>query len=53
LYDIIEEAVEEDGKGETNTTIMRDWNSVVGDKYTKTFLDYRDWEREIRKVNAP
>jgi len=31
LYDTIEEILEEDGKGETNTIIMGDWNSVVGD----------------------
>lgn len=28
----IKEILEEDGKGETNTTIMGDWNSVVGDE---------------------
>jgi exonuclease III len=32
LYDIIEEILGEVGKGETNTIIMGDWNSVVGDK---------------------
>jgi exonuclease III len=32
LYDIIEEILEEDGNGATNTIIMGDWNSVVGDK---------------------
>jgi hypothetical protein len=32
LYDIIEEILEEDGKGVTNTIIMGDWKSVVGDK---------------------
>jgi exonuclease III len=31
LYDVIEEILEEDGKGATNTIIMGDWNSVVGD----------------------
>ena len=35
LYDIIEEILE-DGKGDTNTIIMGDWNSVVGDE------SYRD-----------
>jgi hypothetical protein len=30
LYDIIEEIFEEDGKGNTNTIIMEDWNSVAG-----------------------
>jgi hypothetical protein len=32
MYDIIEEILEDDGKGDTNTIIMGDWNSVVGDK---------------------
>jgi hypothetical protein len=30
LYDIIEEILEEDAKGETNTLMMGNWNSVVG-----------------------
>jgi exonuclease III len=32
LYGIIEETLEEDGKSNTNTIIMGDWNSVVGDE---------------------
>jgi exonuclease III len=32
LYDIIEEILEEDGKGDTNTIIMGDWDSVVGEE---------------------
>jgi hypothetical protein len=32
LYDIIEDILEVDGNGETNTITMGDWNSVVGDK---------------------
>jgi len=32
LYGIIEEILEEDGKGNTNTIIMGNWNSVVGDE---------------------
>jgi len=32
LYDIIEEILEEDGKGDTNTIVMEDWNSFVGDE---------------------
>ena len=36
LYDTIEEILEEDGKGDTNSIIQGDWNSVVGD------LSYRN-----------
>ena len=32
LYDITEEILQEDGKGDTNTIIMREKNSVVGDE---------------------
>jgi len=32
LYDVIEEILEEDGKGDKNTIILGDWNSVVGDE---------------------
>ena len=32
LYGIIEEILEEDGKGNTNTIVMGAWNSVVGDE---------------------
>jgi endonuclease/exonuclease/phosphatase family metal-dependent hydrolase len=32
LYDVIEEILEEDGNGDTNTIIMGDWNSVVGEE---------------------
>jgi exonuclease III len=32
LYDRIEGILEEDGKGDTDTIIMADWNSVLGDK---------------------
>jgi exonuclease III len=32
LYDIIEEILEVDRKGETNVIVMGDWNNVVEDK---------------------
>ena len=31
-YNSSEEILEEDGKGKTNTIIMGEWNSEVGDK---------------------
>jgi hypothetical protein len=33
LYDIIEDILEEDGKGDTNTITMGDWNSVTDESY--------------------
>ena len=38
LYDIIEEILEENGKDDTNTIIMGDWNSVVGDESYRNFV---------------
>ena len=38
LYDIIEEILEEDGKGDTNTIITGDWNSVVGDESDRNIV---------------
>jgi exonuclease III len=32
LYDRIEDILQEDGEGDTNTIIMVDWKSFVGDK---------------------
>jgi hypothetical protein len=52
LYDIIEYILEEDGKGETNTIIMGDWKSVVGDKAHPTLLDHMDWKEESERSNA-
>ena len=49
LYDIIEEILEEDGKGDTNTIIMGDWNSVVGDKsYENTVGPHGLWRKNHR-----
>jgi len=38
LYDIIEEILDEDGKGDTNSIILGDWNSVVGDESYKNIV---------------
>ena len=35
---IIEDILEEDGKGETNTIIMGDWNSAVADKSCRNIV---------------
>ena len=32
LYNTIEDILAKDGKGDTNTITMSEWNSVVGDK---------------------
>jgi len=41
LYGIVEEILEEDGKGNPNTIIMGDWNSVVGyEPYRNIFGPY-------------
>jgi hypothetical protein len=32
LYDTIEGILEEDGKGDTNSIILGDWKSVVGEE---------------------
>ena len=32
FYDVIEEILEEDGKGDINIIITEDWNSIVGDE---------------------
>ena len=52
LYNIIEEILEEDGKGETNNVIMGEWKSVVGDESYRNILDHMDLEEEIREVKC-
>jgi hypothetical protein len=37
LYDKIEKILEDDGKGETNTIILEDYNSVIEDKSYQIF----------------
>ena len=38
LYDTIEEILEEDGKGDTNSVILGDWKSVVGEESYKNIV---------------
>jgi len=38
LYDTIEEILEKDGKGDTNSIILGDWNSVVGEESYKNIV---------------
>jgi hypothetical protein len=46
LYDINEEILEEDGKGDTNTIIIGNWNSVVGDESYRNIGGPRDLGRK-------
>ena len=39
LYDTIEEILEEDGKGDTNSIILGEWNSVVGDESYRNIVE--------------
>jgi hypothetical protein len=52
FYNIIEEILEEDGKSETNTNMMGDWRSVVGDKTHRNILDHMGLEDKIRQVKC-
>jgi len=45
FYDIFEEILKEDGKGDTNTIIMGDWNSVVGDESYRNIVGHT-WSRK-------
>jgi len=45
LYDITEEILE-DGKGDTNTIIMGDWNSVIGDESYRNTVGPHDLGRK-------
>jgi len=46
LYGVIEEILEEDGKGNTNTIIMGDWNSVVGNESYRNIFGPNDLGRK-------
>jgi len=52
LYDITEEILEEDGKGDTNTIIMGDWNSVVGDGSYRNTVGPHGLGRKNQRSNA-
>jgi len=53
LCGVIEEILEEDGKGNTNTIIMGEWNSVVGDEPYRNIC-WTTWPRkkESQRPNA-
>ena len=38
LYDTTEQILEEDGKGDTNSIILGEWNSVVGEESYKNIV---------------
>ena len=46
LYDTTEEILEEDGKGDTNTIIMGEQNSVVGDESYRNIVGPHGLERK-------
>jgi hypothetical protein len=46
LYDIIVEILGEDGKGDTNTIILGDWNSVVGEESYRNIVGPHDLGRK-------
>jgi exonuclease III len=52
LYDIIEEILEENGKGATNTIIMGDSNSVVGNKAHHNIVGPYGLGRRNQRSNA-
>jgi len=45
LYVAIEEILEEDGKGDTNTIITGDWNSIVGEESYRNIVGPHDLGR--------
>jgi hypothetical protein len=49
LYDITEEILEGDGKCDTITIIMGDWNSVVGDESYKNIVGPHDLGRKNQR----
>jgi exonuclease III len=52
LYDRIEDILEEDRKGDTNSIIMGDWNTVFEINLTVIFVTHMDWEIETKEVKC-
>jgi len=52
LYGVIEEIFEEDGKCNTNTIIMGDWNSVVGDELFRDIVGPHGLGRKNHRVKC-
>jgi exonuclease III len=52
LYGVIEEILEEDGKGNKNTIIMGDWNSVVGDEPCRNIVRPHRIKKKITEVKC-
>lgn len=50
LYNIIKEILEEDRWGETNTTMMEDWESVVGCESYRNIVVPHALERRSQRV---
>jgi len=53
LYSIIKKNLEEDGKGNTNTIIMGEWNSVVGDKSYRNIVGPHGLGRKNHRGQMP
>ena len=52
LYGVIEEILEKDGRGNTNTIIMGDWNSAVGDEPYRNIVGPHGLRRKNQRPNA-
>jgi hypothetical protein len=50
--DRIEDVLEEDGKGATNTIIMGDWNNVIGDQSNGNICGSYGLEIETEEVKC-
>jgi len=50
LYDIIQKILEEDGRDDTNTFIMGDWNNFVGDESYRNIVQPHGLGRKNHRV---